>query len=524
MAYLALYRKLRPRSFDEVVGQRHITTTLMNQIKRGQVGHAYLFTGTRGVGKTTVARIFARSICCLEPVNGLPCGRCEACVSGERSMDIIELDGASNNGVDNIRDIRESVIYPPSVGKRKVYVIDEVHMLTGAAFNALLKTLEEPPEHVVFILCTTEVHKLPQTIMSRCMRFDFRFVRTEELYALLKKVFDDEKKEYEDAALYLIAENARGSVRDAMSLADRCMTISDGRLTYAEAADALGAGDSVTLRSLVRAILSNDAGKSVELLNEQLRSGINPSVLTCELGKYFRNLTVAATVKTPESVLKLPEGLLKPIIEDAGTASVERFLSCAETFSELEGSLRYSLSAELMLEAAVVRCALRADGVEVSERLSAVERRMERIEKELKSGFIAPSEGASDAVVGEPSSANSEGGKSEAVSFVGFTARDTERAWAKLTGSARRSGGLLFDVIKKVTKAEKVGQSLVLEIEPVIYELVGNDKQLKDSLLSLVKEYFGDAKLELKEGNMQTESEVMQKLKEITDGKLKVER
>ena len=225
MSYLALYRKYRSRTFEEIVGQKHITQSLINQINNNQVGHAYLFTGTRGTGKTSIAKIFARAINCMKPVKGSPCGKCDACkaLGDNVNVDILEIDAASNNRVDEIRDLRERVKYPPVVGKYKVYIIDEVHMLTDSAFNALLKTLEEPPEYVVFILATTEVHKLPATILSRCMRFDFKLLSQKELEDHVKYVFKDSGIKYEDEAISIIATLGAGSVRDTLSIADMCV-------------------------------------------------------------------------------------------------------------------------------------------------------------------------------------------------------------------------------------------------------------------------------------------------------------
>lgn len=237
----SLYRKFRPNSFESVIGQEAVTKTLANQIKTGRIGHAYLFTGSRGVGKTTCARIFAKAINCLNPENGSPCEKCRCCTElSSPNMDIIEIDAASNNGVDDARAIRDNVSYPPVIGKYKVYIIDEVHMLTGSAFNALLKTLEEPPAHAVFILATTEAHKLPATILSRCMRFDFRLVSTSEIADRVASIYDSEGKAYERSAVNYIAAAAEGSVRDALSLAETCMSLSQGKLTYADVLAATG--------------------------------------------------------------------------------------------------------------------------------------------------------------------------------------------------------------------------------------------------------------------------------------------
>ena len=242
MAHISLYRRYRPISFDEVIGQGHIVRTLVNQIKTDNISHAYLFTGTRGTGKTTVARIFARAINCENPVNGNPCGKCSACVELQKpgNMDILEIDAASNSTVDEIRDLREKVKYPPVIGKYKVYIIDEVHMLSTSAFNALLKTLEEPPSHAVFILATTDVHKLPQTILSRCMRFDFKLLSVKDISDNLKRIFDDIGKKYSEEAINLIATSAEGSVRDSLSIADMCASYAGDTITYDDVLEVLG--------------------------------------------------------------------------------------------------------------------------------------------------------------------------------------------------------------------------------------------------------------------------------------------
>ena len=233
MAYLALYRRFRPSGFDSLVGQDHVVRTLVNQIKTDKVGHAYLFCGARGTGKTSAAKIFARAINCLSPVNGSPCGKCEVCkaLADGANLDIVEMDAASNNKVENVREIRDKIQYPPVSGRYKVYIIDEVHMLTTEAFNALLKTLEEPPKHAVFILATTEVHKLPSTILSRCMRFDFRLIPTAQIAEHIAKIYREIGKDFEPAAVQEIARAGAGSIRDALSVADICVSYREGKLT-----------------------------------------------------------------------------------------------------------------------------------------------------------------------------------------------------------------------------------------------------------------------------------------------------
>ena len=247
MSYTALYRKFRPQEFEDVKGQEHIVTTLQNQIKADRVGHAYLFCGTRGTGKTTVAKIFARAVNCENPSDGSPCGDCPSCraIAAGNSMNVIEIDAASNNGVDNIREIREEVASSPAEGRYKVYIIDEVHMLSIGAFNALLKTLEEPPSYVIFILATTEAHKIPITILSRCQRYDFRRITIGTIAGRLEELMEKEQVEVEEKAIRYIARAADGSMRDALSLLDQCIAFYLGeKLTYDHVLEVLGAVDT----------------------------------------------------------------------------------------------------------------------------------------------------------------------------------------------------------------------------------------------------------------------------------------
>lgn len=258
MGYTALYRKFRPDTFADVKGQDHIVKTLRNQIMADRIGHAYLFCGTRGTGKTTIAKIFAKAVNCEHPINGNPCNECASCraISSGASMNVIEIDAASNNGVDNIREIREEVAYSPADGKYKVYIIDEVHMLSIGAFNALLKTLEEPPSYVIFILATTEAHKIPVTILSRCQRYDFRRIAQETIQSRLQELMEQEKVEVEERALRYIAKKGDGSLRDALSLLDQCIAFYLGEtLTYDRVLEVLGAVDTEVFSDLLRKIL-----------------------------------------------------------------------------------------------------------------------------------------------------------------------------------------------------------------------------------------------------------------------------
>ena len=276
MSYTALYRKFRPDNFSDVKGQEHIVTTLTNQIKADRIGHAYLFCGTRGTGKTTVAKILAKAVNCEHPVDGSPCNECETCraIQAGTSMNVIEIDAASNNGVDNIREIREEVAYRPTQGRYKVYIIDEVHMLSTGAFNALLKTLEEPPSYVIFILATTEAHKIPITILSRCQRYDFRRISIETISKRLQDLMDKEQIQVQEKAIRYVAKAADGSMRDALSLLDQCIAFYLGQeLTYDKVLDVLGAVDTETFSKLLRQVIDGKVTQAIQTLENLVIQG-----------------------------------------------------------------------------------------------------------------------------------------------------------------------------------------------------------------------------------------------------------
>ncbi|MBE5739213.1 MAG: DNA polymerase III subunit gamma/tau [Clostridiales bacterium] len=356
MSYLALYRKYRSKTFDEIVGQKHITQSLINQIKNDEVGHAYLFTGTRGTGKTSIAKIFAKAINCLSPVNGSPCGKCAACqaLSDMGSVDIFEIDAASNNRVDEIRELRERVKYPPVTCKYKVYIIDEVHMLTDSAFNALLKTLEEPPSYVVFILATTEVQKLPATILSRCMRFDFKLLTEEELESHLKYVFSDSKIKYEDSAVSTIARLGAGSVRDTLSIADMCVAYSNRNVTFDSVIEAVGMTDRNTMKLLISSVLDKNEGELLSNVDMVARQGKNMTQLAKDLVGYVRDLLVVKTCKDYKSILKLPADQIADLETLATKADNSRFIDILSALSVLDNEFRYTTNPRGLLEIKLV--------------------------------------------------------------------------------------------------------------------------------------------------------------------------
>ena len=349
MSYTALYRKFRPVEFEDVKGQEHIITTLKNQIEANRIGHAYLFCGTRGTGKTTVAKIFAKAVNCEHPVNGSPCGECAMCrsIAAGTSMNVIEIDAASNNGVDNIREIREEVAYRPTEGKYKVYIIDEVHMLSIGAFNALLKTLEEPPEYVIFILATTEVHKIPITILSRCQHYDFKRISIETITDRMRDLMQEEQVEVEEKALRYVAKAADGSMRDALSLLDQCIAFYLGqKLTYDNVLEVLGAVDTDVFSRLLRSVIRRDVPKVLDIVDDLVMQGRELTQLATDFTWYLRNLLLVKTSDNIEDVLDVSTENMQQLQEEAGMVEADMLLRYIRIFSELSGQLKYAAQKE----------------------------------------------------------------------------------------------------------------------------------------------------------------------------------
>lgn len=360
MSYTALYRKWRSRDFEEIKGQEPIIQSLKNQVMTNRVGHAYLFCGTRGTGKTSVAKILSRAVNCESPVNGNPCNQCPSCLSilRESSMDVVEMDAASNNGVEDIRQIREQVQYPPVSGKYKVYIIDEVHMLSQAAFNAFLKTLEEPPEYVIFILATTEPNKIPITILSRCQRYDFKRITTETITARLKEIAAEEHIDISDEAVSFVARAGDGSMRDSVSLLDQCAAFQfDRKISYDDALKILGAVDTAVFSEIMHAIGERDAASLIRVVSEVVSQGRELAQFITDLIQYVRNMLLVKMMSDVSGLVELSSDNMKRLKEDADQISVEELMRYIRMLSELSNQLRYAIEKRILIETVLLKMA-----------------------------------------------------------------------------------------------------------------------------------------------------------------------
>lgn len=386
--YTALYRKWRPARFEDVKGQDHIVQTLKNQILSGRIGHAYLFCGTRGTGKTSIAKIFAKAVNCEHPLDGSPCNTCPTCrtIAEGSSMNVVEIDAASNNGVENIRDIREQVQYPPTDGNYRVYIIDEVHMLSIGAFNALLKTLEEPPSYVIFILATTEAHRIPVTILSRCQRYDFKRIPAETIADRLREVARAEEIEIEEKAVLYLAKAADGAFRDALSLLDQCIAFHFGeKLTYDYVLDILGAVDQTIFSRMFGGIVEKRTKDCILLLEEMIIQGRELGQFITDFIWYLRNLLLIQTAEDAEGLVDMSEDNLKQLKKDGKRADGNTLIRYIRVLSELSNQLRYASQKRILVEIALIK--LTKPEMEVN--IDSLLERISLLEEKLENGAVS---------------------------------------------------------------------------------------------------------------------------------------
>ena len=453
MAYRALYREWRPKNFTQMVGQKAIIETLRNQVITQRIAHAYLFCGSRGTGKTSTAKILAKAINCLNPENGDPCGKCDNCLrmDKEETLDIIEIDAASNNGVNEIRDLRDTVKYPPQFGRYKVYIIDEVHMLTASAFNALLKTLEEPPAHIVFILATTEPQKLPETILSRCQRFDFGRISIPEITGRLREAVDGSGARATDGALMLIARTAEGGMRDALSILDMCLGYRDD-VDEELVRSILGTSDNAFLFSFYEDFSDSDARQVFLMINQLIREGKDPAVFAKDVCRHVRALLIAKT--SPEdlpAVLDITEEEAREYIRQSERFTLTRLMMILDHFLSLETEMRYASTPRLALENTSLKCCLRieqSDDQALRDRITELENRISDLQKRIENGVPAAVSQTASQAPEEKAPVKKEGAPAPAApKKPAGTETSANAAWKEMMNRFRRSDPAIWSML-----------------------------------------------------------------------------
>lgn len=533
MAYTAIYRKWRPQTFDDVYGQPAIVKTLKHQIMNNRIAHAYLFCGSRGTGKTSTAKIMARAVNCLSPVDGNPCGHCDACVklADESNMDIVEIDAASNNGVDEIRDLREKVKYPPTVGRYKIYIIDEVHMLSTGAFNALLKTLEEPPEHVIFILATTEPHRLPATILSRCQRFDFRRIGEQDIVARMRFILDAMGADAEEEALRLIARSAQGAMRDALSMLDQALSFCGTRITYADTLDMLGASGSGFIGKLIDAAAKGDDDAALAMVAQAVDGGKDLGALVRELASYVRDLMVVKACRQPETLLWAPQQQLDAYKAQAENLDAQRLLGYMDIISAADNQLRFAANPRITVEMMALKlCHLRD-----KESADAMAARMDMLEAKLdelmKGGAAAPQKEAkevqkADAVSKKRPSAEKPPAQPEAESAglpnsapaKASNAGDIMKAWPQIMQAVKKEKMTLYTFLLNAKPTSLEGERLTVTFPENggIYAAAVEKDENRQLLERIIKEATGkEVKVKCLVDNRGSDIDIVEKAKEL---------
>ncbi|EPR14451.1 DNA polymerase III subunit gamma/tau [Ruminiclostridium papyrosolvens] len=482
MSYTALYRKWRPLVFEDVVEQEHVVRTIKNTVKSERIAHAYLFCGTRGTGKTTMAKIFARAINCLNPKEGDPCNECEVCrgILDESILDVVEIDAASNNSVDNIREIRDEVVYAPSQAKYKVYIIDEVHMLSSGAFNALLKTLEEPPGHVVFILATTDPHKLPATILSRCQRFDFKKITPAGIAERVKVIAQASGIQIDDDGALLIARLADGALRDALSILDQCIAEGSNTITYQNVLDAIG----IVSDDFISEIVDNIESKNVEGLVADVEtlsaSGRDILRFASDLVLYFRNLLICKLSINPENILDIGKQYLDKMLAQSEAFSKEQLIGIIKELSSFETQLKYALNQRVFLEVMLISISVGSYGQSGGD--NSLADRIANLESAVRTGAVALAPSAKDgssvpvqtkAVNSSPISAGKKldnvppvSGSSASKASVKSNSYSELEEWANVLSDLKANRRMMLLSYLTSTKAVAADESTVLVVFP----------------------------------------------------------
>lgn len=537
MSYTALYRKFRPQEFEDVKGQEHIVTTLKNQIKADRLGHAYLFCGTRGTGKTTIAKIFAKAVNCEHPEDGSPCGNCPSCksIAGGVSMNVIEIDAASNNGVDNIREIREEVAYSPTEGKYKVYIIDEVHMLSIGAFNALLKTLEEPPSYVIFILATTEAHKIPITILSRCQRYDFRRITIGTIGDRLAELMEQEQVKAEPKAIRYIAKAADGSMRDALSLLDQCIAFYLGQeLTYDRVLEVLGAVDTEVFSKMLRKIMDKDISGVIAQLEELLIQGREPGQFVTDFTWYLRNLLLLQSSDNMEDVLDISSDNLVLLKEEAKMVDAAELMRYIRIFSELSSQIRYATQKRVLMEIALIKLCR----PQMERDYDSLALRIGQLEDKIEKGLITQVQPGGSSPLGQSGYEGTEnesylGGqngfsrpaaqaKPKLPKAVPEDVQQVVRNWRSIVESL---SGIMKMYLKPARPSLSESGQLLLVFEDEMAESFVNKEEHREELKAAIEKRIGKEisfKIELNQGNQPFE-ETYVNLEEMINMEITIE-
>ncbi len=503
MAYLALYRKWRPMVFEDVVEQEHVVKTLRNSITSGRIAHAYLFCGTRGTGKTSMAKIFSRAVNCPESNNGDPCNNCEICrgiLSGS-ILDVVEIDAASNNSVDNVRDIRDEVIYTPSKAKYRVYIIDEVHMLSTGAFNALLKTLEEPPAHVIFILATTEPHKLPATILSRCQRYDFRRIPADSIAARVEYIAQESGIHMQEGASKLIARLSDGALRDAISILDQCMSLGNKELSYDDVLSVVGIVKDNFISDVVDAINNNDIDRILSLIDRLVMDGKNISQFVSDIVLYYRNLLICSAANNPQEIIEASMESINRMSEQCKKLTKHGIMNCINELSSIEGALKWSNHPRILLEMVLIKLcegSFNTDNPEMVGRLEAVEKKIENIMINGATSINSNKAGDLKGNVNQNCTTAVKGNKSEEGKdtninkFAGISAGDIKglEVWEDVIKDLKKNGRMVLYSNLLETRVIEMGEKVV----GIVFKCGSSFNKVyvsKAENLEVVQEYLG---------------------------------